>query len=84
MIGKYRPARDIQPGWHVRLADTTERACGWMPVLARLDTITATGLRRVWLLGDGLVTIAGADDPIRSRTPAEAAGAAAAHAPHRP
>ncbi|WP_171074798.1 hypothetical protein [Nonomuraea basaltis] len=82
MSGEYRPARTIQPGWQVRLATTaaTGRSTGqgWMAVLARLDTVTDTGRRRVWFLGDGQAAVAEADQLVFSRTPEEAEDAAAA------
>ncbi|HEX4815368.1 MAG TPA: hypothetical protein VFV66_21710 [Nonomuraea sp.] len=87
MTGSYRPARTIEPGWHVHLADVTPTSGTftggrWIAVLARLDTITDTGRRRVWFLGDdGLAAVAGADELVFSRDPHEAA---AAHAAGRP
>ncbi|GGO81260.1 hypothetical protein [Nonomuraea cavernae] len=74
MTGDYRPARTIEPGWHVHLAAGT--GGGWMPVLARIDTISATGQQRVWLLGQSQAANAGADDLVFSRTPDEAGAAA--------
>ncbi|MGP3921400.1 hypothetical protein [Nonomuraea sp. 10N515B] len=55
-----------------------------MPVLARLDTVTDTGQRRVWLLGDGLAAVAAAADLVFSRTPQEASAASTADHLHRP
>lgn len=85
MTGSYRPARTIEPGWHVHLAAGTTPAGGdWMPVLARLDTVTDTGQQRVWFLGDGHAAVADADDLVFSRTPQEAAAVTAADRPHHP
>ncbi|PZG08927.1 hypothetical protein [Nonomuraea aridisoli] len=78
MIGSYRPARTIQPGWHVHLAaDTSPGGGRWMPVLARLDTITDTGQERVWFLGNGWAAVIDADVLVLNRTPDEAAAVGA-------
>ncbi|MDA0636623.1 hypothetical protein OUY22_24695 [Nonomuraea sp. MCN248] len=74
MTGEFRPARAIEPGWHVRLAagDTPDGG-GWMPVQARIDTVDHLGRQRIWFLGDDRAAMAYADDLVFSRTPEEAA-----------
>ncbi|MFG1949309.1 hypothetical protein [Nonomuraea sp. NPDC048826] len=73
MTGEFRSARAIEPGWHVRLAADTPDGGGWMPVLARIDTVDHLGRQRIWFLGDDRAAVAYADDLIFSRTPAEVA-----------
>ncbi|MFI6713480.1 hypothetical protein ACIBF7_44130 [Nonomuraea sp. NPDC050478] len=74
MTGDYRLARTIEPGWLVRLAaGDTPAGGGWMPVLARIDTVNHLGRQRVWFLGEDRAASAYADDLVFSRTPDEAA-----------
>lgn len=78
MTGDYRPARTIEPGWHVHLAADDAPGGGWVPVLARIDTVNHLGQQRVWFIGEDRAASAYADDLVFSRTPDEAA---AAHQP---
>ncbi|GAA2216433.1 hypothetical protein GCM10009850_119020 [Nonomuraea monospora] len=77
MSGRYRPARDIRPGWHVRLAAHPAAAGEWMPVRLRIDTVTDDGRKRIWLLGEGRAAVTHADARVFARTPDEIAAARA-------
>jgi hypothetical protein len=76
VIGSYRPARDITPTWHIRLAADGTVGGEWIPVLLRFDTVTDDGQHRMWFLSPTHLTVAAADDLVFSRSPQEAAAAA--------
>ncbi|MEU4576005.1 hypothetical protein [Nonomuraea sp. NPDC023979] len=74
MTSAYRPARAIEPGWHVRLAtDSSMADVEWMPVLARVDTVTDTGQHRIWILSGHRAAVVDANALVFSRPPQDSA-----------
>jgi hypothetical protein len=73
MLGKYRPASEINPNWYVSIKGQTG-TWRWCKVQAAIETDGEQG-PRVHFIGDDGATlaIAAKGDDVRSLTPDEAA-----------
>ncbi|WP_327586994.1 hypothetical protein OHA25_08280 [Nonomuraea sp. NBC_00507] len=72
MIGQYRPATEINPGWHIRIQDQDE-TWTWHEVAMVVETETPAGERRLrFLCKGGREAVALKTDDVMCRTPEEA------------